>query len=64
MKTITDDPGAFFETGGWSFLDPESGSEGEADDDESEEDEVYEPRYAPKNDINYPNDSNEFSVNF
>lgn len=43
MKTITDDPKDFFETGGWSFLDPESASEAEGDDDESEEDEVYEP---------------------
>ena len=24
MKTITDDPEAFFDTGGWTFLDPES----------------------------------------
>lgn len=43
MKTITEDPNDFFETGGWSFLDPESGSEAADDDDESEEDEVYEP---------------------
>lgn len=44
MKTITDDPKEFFETGGWTFLDPESGDEGEAnDDEESEEDEAYEP---------------------
>lgn len=43
MKTITDDPKGFFEQGGWTFLDPESGSEDEGDDDESEEDEVYEP---------------------
>ncbi|XP_031631235.1 FACT complex subunit spt16 isoform X2 [Contarinia nasturtii] len=44
MKTITDDPKAFFETGGWSFLDPESDSEVDGEgDDESEEDEVYEP---------------------
>lgn len=44
MKTITDDPEAFFETGGWTFLDPESGSEGggHSDDEDSEEDE-----YAP-----------------
>lgn len=44
MKTITDDPEAFFETGGWTFLDPESGSEGEraSDEEDSEEDE-----YAP-----------------
>lgn len=43
MKTITDDPKGFFESGGWTFLDPESASEGEQDSDESEEDEVYEP---------------------
>lgn len=44
MKTITDDPKAFFETGGWTFLDPESGSEGGGDnDDESSADEQYEP---------------------
>lgn len=44
MKTITDDPKGFFESGGWTFLDPESGDEGDAhDSDESEEDEVYEP---------------------
>lgn len=43
MKTITDDPEGFFEQGGWSFLDPESGSEGEDEEAESEEDEVYEP---------------------
>ncbi|KAK4019969.1 hypothetical protein OUZ56_001967 [Daphnia magna] len=42
MKTITDDPEAFFETGGWTFLDPESGSEHGGSDEESEEDE-----YAP-----------------
>ena len=24
MKTITDDPDGFFDSGGWSFLDPES----------------------------------------
>ena len=39
MKTITDDPEGFFESGGWSFLDPESGSED--DDDEDEEDEEF-----------------------
>lgn len=43
MKTITDDPKGFFENGGWTFLDPESGSEEDGDGDESEEDEVYEP---------------------
>lgn len=44
MKTITDDPEAFFDLGGWTFLDPESGSEGGrgSDEEDSEEDE-----YAP-----------------
>lgn len=43
MKTITDDPQNFFETGGWTFLDPESGSDEEGEDGESEEDEQYMP---------------------
>lgn len=44
MKAITDDPLGFFESGGWTFLDPESGSDGEGDDGgEEEEDEAYEP---------------------
>lgn len=44
MKTITDDPIGFLESGGWTFLDPESGSDGEGDDGgEEEEDEAYEP---------------------
>lgn len=40
MKTITDDPEGFFESGGWNFLDPDSGSE-EEDEDEDEEDEEF-----------------------
>lgn len=44
MKAITDDPIGFFESGGWTFLDPESGSDAEGDvDGEEEEDEAYEP---------------------
>lgn len=43
MKTITDDPEGFFEQGGWTFLDPESGSEDEKESAESEEDEAYNP---------------------
>ncbi|CAH1779538.1 unnamed protein product [Owenia fusiformis] len=39
MKTIVDDPEGFFDSGGWSFLDPESDAEV---DEESEED-----SYAP-----------------
>ncbi|KAJ8303246.1 hypothetical protein KUTeg_019642 [Tegillarca granosa] len=41
MKTITDDPEGFFDSGGWTFLDPESDAEAEEEED-SEEDE-YEP---------------------
>ncbi|XP_059476610.1 FACT complex subunit spt16 [Neocloeon triangulifer] len=43
MKTIVDDSENFFESGGWSFLDPESGSEKEQESSEDEEDEVYKP---------------------
>lgn len=44
MKTITDDPDGFFESGGWTFLDPESDEENQAAEEDSEaEDEVYEP---------------------
>jgi len=37
LKTILDDPEAFFEQGGWDFLEPESGDENN-DSDESESD--------------------------
>merc|ERR1719251_542134 len=40
MKTIVDDPEGFFESGGWNFLDPDSGDE-EEDDDDSDEDETF-----------------------
>lgn len=45
MKTITDDPEGFFESGGWTFLDPESDGENANGhgSDESEEDDAYEP---------------------
>lgn len=45
MKTITDDPEGFFDSGGWTFLDPESDAENEdAEDEEEEEDDAYEVR--------------------
>jgi len=45
MKTITDDPAGFFESGGWTFLDPESDEEGGGEDvEEEEEDDAYEVR--------------------
>lgn len=44
MKTITDDPEGFFESGGWTFLDPESDvEESKLEEDSDDEDEVYEP---------------------
>ncbi|XP_043473155.1 FACT complex subunit spt16 isoform X2 [Leptopilina heterotoma] len=44
MKTITENPEEFFETGGWSFLDPDSDNEKEeVEDEEEDEDEAYEP---------------------
>jgi len=43
LKTILDDPEAFFQQGGWDFLEPESG--GEEDDSEDEESD-----FAPEDD--------------
>lgn len=44
MKTIVDDPEGFFESGGWTFLDPESDGEDAAHDEtDSEEDDAYNP---------------------
>ena len=43
MKTIIDDPEDFFDNGGWSFLDANSGDEAEGDEEEDEEDDVYNP---------------------
>ncbi|XP_054165372.1 FACT complex subunit spt16-like [Oppia nitens] len=42
MKTIVDDPEGFFDSGGWTFLDPDSEAEN-ADDSDSEQDDQYKP---------------------
>lgn len=43
MKTITDDPEGFFDSGGWTFLDPESDDEENVEEvEEEEEDDAYE----------------------
>ncbi|KAE9420524.1 hypothetical protein Angca_003055 [Angiostrongylus cantonensis] len=42
MKTITDDPEEFFETGGWNFLGADSDQEAEPED-ESESEDAYSP---------------------
>ncbi len=36
MKTINEDPAAFFQEGGWTFLQPESGDEADSDGEESD----------------------------
>ncbi|XP_050517919.1 FACT complex subunit spt16 isoform X2 [Diabrotica virgifera virgifera] len=43
MKTITDDPEGFFDSGGWTFLDPESDEEQAKEEESEEEDEAYQP---------------------
>ncbi|XP_066250840.1 FACT complex subunit spt16 [Euwallacea similis] len=43
MKTITDDPEGFFESGGWTFLDPESDDEQVVEEESEEEDDTYQP---------------------
>ncbi|KAF5287110.1 hypothetical protein FQR65_LT12333 [Abscondita terminalis] len=43
MKTITDDPEGFFDSGGWTFLDPESDGEQVQDSESEAEDDAYEP---------------------
>ncbi|XP_030372702.1 FACT complex subunit spt16 isoform X2 [Scaptodrosophila lebanonensis] len=60
MKTITDDPEGFFAEGGWTFLDPESGSEDENETAESEEDEAYQPSDA-ETDEESDDDDSEYS---
>jgi len=57
MKTITDDPEGFFEQGGWTFLDPESGSEADNESAESEEDEAYNPTDAETDEESDEDDS-------
>ncbi|XP_019874248.1 FACT complex subunit spt16 [Aethina tumida] len=43
MKTITDDPDGFFDSGGWTFLDPESDEEQAQEEETEDEDENYDP---------------------
>jgi nucleosome binding factor SPN SPT16 subunit len=55
MKTIIDDPEGFFDSGGWSFLDPESDEENQdhvdgSDDEDSEEFQVSEEELASESD--------------
>ncbi len=52
LKSIVEDPDAFFENGGWSFLDQEGGSE---DEDAEEEDEA-DPEFQVSTSAAYPSD--------
>lgn len=62
MKTIIEDPEQFFETGGWTFLDPESDNEAAgAADESSDEDEAYEPTDVESVDDESDEDSEEYS---
>lgn len=66
MKTITDDPTGFFESGGWTFLDPESDEEavrgGGGEDDETEdEDETFEPTDVESEEEEYSDEDSEYS---
>ncbi|EEC06307.1 FACT complex subunit spt16, putative [Ixodes scapularis] len=64
MKTITDDPEGFFESGGWSFLDPDSDGENADDDDDDEEDDQYNPSESnseAESDSEEEEDSEDFS---
>jgi nucleosome binding factor SPN SPT16 subunit len=55
MKTIVDDPEAFFETGGWTFLEPQSDEETKDEEISDEDDDVY----APTDDESEYDDSDE-----
>ena len=55
MKTIVDDPEDFFENGGWSFLDSNSGDEDENEDEE--EDDAYNPSGSELEEVDDSNES-------
>ena len=47
LKNIIEDPDAFFENGGWSFLDQEGGSDEEDAEEEDEADPEFQVYLAP-----------------
>ncbi|XP_069689096.1 FACT complex subunit spt16 isoform X1 [Periplaneta americana] len=62
MKTITDDPEGFFESGGWTFLDPESDDENNPEEvEEEEEDDAYEPSDVDSEESDDDSDYSEYS---
>ncbi|XP_057672853.1 FACT complex subunit spt16 [Diorhabda carinulata] len=61
MKTITDDPEGFFDSGGWTFLDPESDEEVANDEESEEEDEAYEPTDNDEEGSDWSEEDSEYS---
>lgn len=61
MKTILDDPEGFFESGGWSCLNPESGSEDGDDEDEEEDDFVPSDEGSGEDSDDSQSDESEYS---
>lgn len=62
MKTITDDPEGFFDSGGWTFLDPESDDENNGEEvEEEEEDDAYEPTSVESEESDDDSDYSEYS---
>jgi len=59
MKTIIDDPEGFFESGGWSFLDPNSGSEAEGDEDDDLDSEDEEFKMSEDENVSEDDDSDD-----
>nr|CAI5822103.1 unnamed protein product [Callosobruchus analis] len=61
MKTITDDPEGFFDSGGWTFLDPESDAEAEEEVESEEEDEAYQPTDEDEEGSDWSEEDSEYS---
>lgn len=61
MKTITDDPEGFFESGGWTFLDPESDDEKAEEEESEDEDEAYQPSDAGEEVSEWSEEDSEYS---
>ncbi|KAJ8921061.1 hypothetical protein NQ315_015857 [Exocentrus adspersus] len=61
MKTITDDPEGFFESGGWTFLDPESDEEEAPEEESEDEDEVYQPSDVDEEGSEWSEEDSEYS---
>lgn len=62
MKTITDDLSGFFAQGGWTFLESDTGTEGEGGPDEDSD--VEEDDYDPDEDDSEEEGRNEFDHGF